>query len=197
MLNLNCMPNIGAAIGSSLSGSYLDQLNDNLGGSMYFDNVDDLLFKGRQMFYDNIVKPVKDSISTIKNMISTSIAVGGYIPIDKEELLDKIPVTMHMSILQYAPVRKLFDEGRIFGFGYDEIPLGDPYHRLCVTNGRNEDILDEMDKDGYLSTYFEYHGDDPELEWEEMDSVVATREYLDTLLNDTDIDPTDYPSTRA
>ena len=196
MINLNCVPDVGNMVGTSLSGGHLSQLNAALGGSIYFDNADDVLFKSRQMFIKNRIEPFRNIGNVISSALAGIINTDGYHPITSKKMLDKIPPLMTLPIMQYAPVRKLFDQGRIYGFGLEEVPAGDPYGRIC-SNGCVEDVAENMKhNNGWLELRYEYHASDPDITFEDMDAIVDTRQYIDHILNDTDIDPTDYPNIK-
>lgn len=107
-----------------------------------------------------------------------------------------VPEMLHMPILRYAPVRKLFDKGNIHGFGYDHIPEDDPYDRLCK-NGHIDEDVDKPDDDGYYIHWSWWKDDDPDVSLKEIDAILDTRNYIDYMLANTDYDPTDYPNTRG
>ncbi len=195
MINLDVILDPGAIVGTSLSSAHLNLLNQKLGGSIYFDNIGESLSNGYKSFVNNFVKPYTTALTSVKNMFAGTINVSGIITIDNTDVLSRIPMEMHMPILQYQPVRQLFDQGRVFGFGYDEIPPDDPYGRV-ISNGCISDIQDNMDKDGYNTTAWVYEQGDPVLSIDEIDALRDTREYIDYILEHKDWDPTDYPNTR-
>ncbi len=190
-ISLNMCPSLGGLVGTSLSRDHLQQLNSELGNSNYFGSINDILKDSRDIFVKNIIAPIRNLGNTIKNAINGVISTNSYIPITSEDQLSDIPSCMHMPILQYAPIRKLFDQGRIFGFGYEFIPTHDTYGRL-INNGRVEDVASAMDKDGAVEFSWEWRSDDPDLTFEDMDSIEETRDYIDHILDNTNIDPTDY-----
>lgn len=186
-------PLIGSSVGSS---SLLSSINAELKGSNFFNSVEDILSEGRRMFITNIVQPIREVGHTLANLITTMDQQDKILPIITEEQLRNIPPCMYDPILQYQPIRKLFDEGRIFGFGCDFIPEGDPYGRL-IRNGVIENVQEAMDKDGNITFEWEFVSTDPDLSFEEIDSIEETRLYLDKILADTKFDPTDYPNDRG
>lgn len=193
---LNNVPTLGALVGTSGSDSLVSQINQELGNSQFFGSIADIMSAGRQSFITNIVEPIRAVGSTIKNMLGTLCMEDKIISITNEDLLRSIPSAMHLPILQYAPIRKLFDEGRIFGFGHSVIPDGDPYGRL-ISNGSVEDVKEAMDKDGNVELVWEFVSTDPVLTDDELDSIEETRHYFDSILNDTQGDPTDWDNNRG
>jgi len=187
---------LGNLVGSSGTPDLLRQINGDLGNSNFFNSIDDMLSKGRQMFVTNIVEPIRKVGNVIKNALGSFEHNDRIIPIVTEDQLASIPIPMHMPVLQYAPVRKLFDEGRIFGFGYAAVPEGDPYGRL-INNGTIPDVAEAMDKNGAIWYDYHFKSTDPDLSFTELDSIEDTRKYIDQVLENETWDPTDYPNSKG
>lgn len=196
VLTLNTVPTMGDLFGSSGSDALLRQINNEMQGSSFFGGTADYLAKARNMFVENIIQPIRAIGNTLKNIINITEYDDKIITIDEEELLKCIPTSMHMPILMYAPVKKLFDEGRIFGFGYDYVPDDDTYGRL-INNGVVESVLDQMDENGEIEFKYEFRSGDPDLSFEEIESIRDTREFIDWFLDNTKLDPTDYGNDRG
>lgn len=196
VLTLNAVPNIGDLFGSSGSDALLRQINNEMQGSNFFGGTTDYLAKARSMFVENIIQPIRDIGNTLRNIINITEYDDRVIAITEEEMLKCIPTSMHMPILTYAPMKKLFDEGRIFGFGYEYVPEEDVYGRL-ISNGTVEHVLDNISDEGEIIFNYEFRGDDPELSFDELQSIRETREFIDWILENTDYDPTDYDNRRG
>lgn len=194
MIDLGMQIDAGMMLGTALSVNSLRTLNTKLGGQGYFEDASNRLFSGRLKFTENYVDVFKRAVSTVKNTMSSIITVNGYISVDSERKLGHIPIDMQLPILQYEPIRKLFDQGRVFGFGYESIPDDDPYGRIAIQNGSCNDVLASKDDDGFITLDYVWNEGDPNLSFEEMDHITATREYIAWLLENTDIDPTDFPN---
>jgi len=197
MLQLGCVPTLGSLVGNAGNSDLLKQINGELHGSNFFNSVDDILSKGREMFVHNFVEPIRKIGNTVKNALGAFDYDDKIIMIDTKDKLHEIPTCMHIPILQYAPIRKLFDEGRIFGFGYNAIPTGDPYGRL-INNGTVSDVAAEMDKKtGEIEFDMTWKSTDPDLSFSELDSIEASRKFIDEILENTRFDPTDYDNERG
>ena len=196
VLTLNAVPDVGDLFGSSGSDSLLRQINEGMQGSNFFGGTTDYLAKARSVFVENIIQPIRDIGNTLRNIINITEYDDRIISITEEDMLKCIPTSMHMPILTYAPVKKLFDEGRIFGFGYDYVPEEDTYGRL-INNGTVEHVLDVISDEGEITFNYEFKGSDPDLSFDELQSIRETREFIDWILDNTDYDPTDYSNRRG
>lgn len=194
MIHVGAVPTLGAIAGTIGTNELLDRINKDL-NSGFFSSIDDIFAKGREMFINNRIIPIRQIGNTIKNAIGIGNNNDVMIPITSEDRLKSIPTCMHLPILTYKPIRKLFNEGRIFGFGYEYIPEEDVYGRL-IDNGKIDDLAEAMDDDGYVKFSWEFYGDDPELTYEQQEIIEESRAYIDKVLKETDFDPTDYPNIR-
>jgi len=143
------------------------------------------------MFVTNVVQPLRNIGMSLKRITGMLDYDEKYIPLTDADMLTKIPICMQDCIMQYAPVKKLFDQGRIFGFGYEYVPEEDPYGRL-IKNGTIDNVLEAIDKDGMVEFEWEFCSLDPDLSYEEIDSIEQSRKYIDWVLENTDIDFTDH-----
>lgn len=195
MITAVAMPTPGALFGTVAHSNLLESINVSLSNNQFFNGIDDFLTASRQAFVTNAIEPIRSSCNTIRNMVGGLLMENKMIPICSEEQLRNIPECMKLPILQYAPIRQLYDEARIFGFGYDFIPEGDPYHRL-INNGTVHDVEAAMDDTGHFTLEWEWHSEDPELDFDQLDAIEETRAFIDKFL-ETDFDPTDYPNLRS
>lgn len=190
LLNLSCVPGLGSLIGTVGSDSLLKSINVEMGNQEFFGGAADLFSAYRQRFVQTYVQPFRNLGETIKEVVGAFDYDEKFIPITSEDMLDKIPMCMHLPILQYQPIRKLFDEGRIFGFGYEYVPEGDPYGRI-LDNGYVPDVEAVMEDDGSFPLRYHFESTDPELSFDEQDSIRETREWLDRFMEESSRDVTD------
>jgi len=196
MLTFGVVPTAGSLFGTLAPMELLSQINMDLSNSGFFNSIDDRLSECRQAFITNVVEPVRTIGNTALNIIGSVLGGNRIIPITEEDMLRTIPTCMHMPILQYAPMKKLFDQGRIFGFGYDFVPEEDPYGRL-INNGTCEDVLASLDENDEITLTWEWRSDDPDLSFEEIDAIEETRNFIDRFLAESNMDPTDYGNLRG
>ncbi len=190
LLSCSAVPGLGSLIGSVGTDSMLQTINDEMANSGYFGSSTDMFNQYRQNFIQAIVEPFRMIGNTIKDVVGKFDYDDRYMIIDSEEKLEQIPMCMQLPILQYEPVRKLFDEGRIFGFGYENIPEGDAYGRL-INNGYVADVAEVMNAKGEFTLSYHFESDDPELTFDEQDAIRETREWLDRFMRESDRDFTD------
>lgn len=195
-IQLGASPSLASFIGTMGSDTLLSQINSELNNSSFFNSIDDILSRGRQMFIENHIRPIQQIGTSIKNLVGMFDHDDVYKPIETEEDLRNIPACMHDSIMRYEPVKKLFDQSRIFGFGWDYVPEEDCYGRL-LANGCINDVLEAIDDEGYVEFEYNFESTDPELSFEELASIEATRKYIDKILAETDYDPTDFDNLRG
>ncbi len=194
--NMGGVPTIGSLFGTVANIDVINSINTELDSGNFFNGMDDWLSAGRKSFMENVVYPVRELGYRIKSVIGGVLSSDAIIPITSEDQLKIIPTAMHFPILQYAPIKKLFDEGRIFGFGYEYVPDDDPYGRL-IKNGTIEDISEAIDENSEITLNWEFHSEDPDLTFEELDSIEETRLFIDKFLAESDRDPTDYENRRG
>lgn len=195
-LTFTSVPTISSLVGTTGSDSLIRSINVELNNSDFFGGINDYLSAARTAFVNNIVQPIRVVGNTIRNLVGMLDYEDRYIAITTPDLMRNIPVCMHDPILAYEPIRKLFDENRIFGFGREYIPQEDPYSRL-ISNGTVNDVLAAMNPKGEFSVKHEFWSTDPELSFEELESIEETRNYIDHILATTNYDPTDYDNLRG
>jgi hypothetical protein len=156
-----------------------------------------VLYEARQHFIDNRIKPIREKARDfIKAKIVEFNVADKIVIIDDESKLEAIPTCMQEGILAFEPIKTLFEQHRIFGFGFESAPEEDVYGRL-INNGRIDDIAEAMDKDGMVEFEWTWKSTDPDYTFEDLDNMEATREWLEKFLEETNIDPTDYPNVRG
>ncbi len=197
VLEFGSIPSYAALTGTMVgSDSFLSKINADLDRSNFFGSVRDSMYQCQQAFVQNWVQPIKSTVITAMNLIGIVNKEDTFIIIDREELLGGIPLCMHDPIMRYEPVRKLFEDGRIFGFGWDYVPEDDIYKRL-IDNGNCDDVAEAMNDDGEFSLRYEFLSTDPDLDFDQLEAIRETREYIDQVLERTNLDPTDYPNDRG
>jgi hypothetical protein len=197
VLEFGAIPSYAALTGTMTgSDSFLNRINADLDRTNFFGSVRDSMVQCQKMFVDNWVNPIKNTVMSAMNLIGMVNQEDRFIVIDREELLGGIPICMHDPIMRYEPVRKLFEEGRIFGFGWDYVPEDDIYKRL-IDNGDCDDVLAAMDDEGEFELSYEFCSTDPDLSFDELECIRESRDYIDRIINETDLDPTDYPNDRG
>lgn len=187
---------IGAAIGTSGSDALISEINREMGGSSATSTMASMMDAGTAKFIDNYITPIRKAVKLVKRNIKNFCIADKFIVVEKNEQLANIPVCMQEGILAYEPVKLLFDKGRVYGFGFESAPEEDVFGRL-IQNGRAEDINDDVKAGTPIVFTSTFKSTDPDVDFDEIDAMEATRKFLDKFLDETDFDPTDYPNTRG
>lgn len=188
------IPNYGAFLGSSASSELLASINEQAGSTFFGTTFQDTT----AAFMRDIIAPMQAAVGQVRQVAEVLLNPDHIRPLIRPEDFWIVPPCMQLPILLYAPVRDLFDRGRVEGFGYnaDYLPEEDLYAHI-LASGRVEDVGAAMDKDGMVRFHWEMRSDDPELSEDEIRSIRTTRENIDRMLASTDYDPTSYPNSRG
>jgi hypothetical protein len=200
MLELNSHPNMGDLMGGSQSSALLSAyINETENRSQYFGSNFDRLQEFRQQFVDQLVTPVRQAgvkvMNFMKQIISDEVQIK---PLTTMEDLKHVPPELYLPILTYAPVYDLHKQGRIDGFGIEphHVKMVKPiYDRLIDENGYVD--LTYPSKFGTKFIYHEYHSTDPEMTVDMLDAIWDSREFIQEILDETELDPTDIDNLRG
>lgn len=200
-VTLNALPSISSLLGTTGGRSVTEMINNQFGNSSFFESAGNVFKKGKDLFVQNFVDPIREMASSLKDLTRTlNIPKEDVmIPLTSEKDFIDIPPCMYLPILLHEPVMDLFKQGRIFGFGYNyEFVKNqeDVYGRL-VDNGRITDVASAIDENGFAEFKYEYKSTDPDLSWDQLDIIEQTRNYVDELILKTKKDPTDILSDRG
>lgn len=194
----------GALLGTAGTNALLASINDSLGGSSFFGTVQDTYRVIQNSFVENIVRPIQQATATMANVVNILMNPDSIRPIVEQDQLKAIPPCMQEPIIMFPPVRALLEQGRISGFGYNPeyLPKEDVWGRL-IENGVCRDVVrsattdDEGRNEPVVFLDYHWESTDPAPSYEELDAVEMTRDFILNLLENTTIDPTDYPFDRG
>ena len=198
-LRLDTAPTMGSLLGTVGKKSLIDSINNELGSQGFFGSAADMFSAYRSSFDDYIIKPMIRVSETAMKMVSNFIHPDAIKFIIREEDLYVIPECMQLPILTYAPVRKLFEKGKIHGFGLNPewLPEEDTVGRL-LDNFNEPDCLANIEKNnGDLVLQSTTYSDDPDYSEDELDMFEGTRKFIDIFLKESEMDPTNYPEIRG
>lgn len=188
----------GALLGTTGTAQLVQSINESLGGSSFFGSVNDTFRDIRNSFVENIVRPIQQAAEAVSGVVIALMNPDVIRPLVKAEHFKTIPPCMYEPIIMFAPVKTLLEQGRISGFGFDPefLPEEDVWGRL-IENGTVRDLARNVDADGYITFNYEFRSTDPHASFEELDAVEQTRAHIEYLLQNTMVDPTDYPEERG
>ena len=198
IIKLASEPEAGMLFGVRGNQAIIDHLNEESAfGSMVFGSDNDPFADRANLFNRLFVNIARDTEHLLEKTASWLFERDVIIRLKEKDDLAHVPVAMHMPILTYAPIRKLFEDGQIDGWGHeiDELPDDNIWDRV-INNGYIG--IDPLT--GELPEFYEWekHIDDPEYTLEELNDLMEARQFIDEFIleqlsDDGDmIDPTNY-----
>lgn len=207
VVKLDAMPSVGALIRfqdsrnfdrSEERADYIRSTFAPKGGHTYFgssaDRYADAFGKTISQVYlssRRANKIIRDSVALFSNTDEIR-------PCVTEGSLSRLPPIMYKSILSHRPLYNLFRQGRVQGFGeltIDDIkPEVQRYRRLIDLNGTIQ-FNERHQQDQPLVWTFSTA--DPDLSVQDIIDIKKTREYVDYILSQTELDPTDLNTIRS
>ncbi len=185
-------PSMGALLGTHVNPEVFESINRHGHQNFFGEEFD----KMRENFFKTHVEPSQKLALELSKTVNAILNPDRMRILNSIEDFRSIPLSMEMPILLYEPVRKAFEEGRIYGFGYDPstLPQEDVYGRL-IDNFSCDDVEKAMDEEGYYPITGTMYTDDPDLSDDELWSIARTRDFIrNKILRDTKRDPTDIDS---
>ena len=193
MITLDGTPDCAALLGQEAPTGFIDSLNQRYSDVMgHFGSAKDVFANQFNQFRNVVVEGAKNTFAMINKLVKHANNPDSFLMIESEEDLLIVPKTMYAPILTYAPIRDLFDNEQIYGWGMDPetLPEGDPYKHIC------EFGLYKEDKNGKWPEYTEWlwKSTDPNWSDEERHQVFESRQYIENYiceqLNGDRVDPT-------
>lgn len=181
-------PSLGSLLGTSATSDVLSYLNNQYGNhnGVIFGQAGDPLADR----FNNLMTLVQTQLVDTNRMVQqTTLAVSNPLQIQaitSEEQLYNTPVSMQLPILMYQPIRELFEQDRIYGYGFckENLPQEDVFGRL-IDNGKVT-LNKNFYADGKIPDYMveEWVTTDPNLTFDELDAIEETREWVEKYLRD-------------
>lgn len=175
-------PSMGSLIGTAATTSVLDEINSayNTQGGVIFGQQGDPYADRYNALKSKIVNELRISENIIREVYTDLENPYKIRPITTEEGLRFTPISMQLPIIMHEPVRKLFIQGRLQGYGFDKefLPEEDVFGRL-INNGSAD--LSSYARENKLDTdefTWEWKMSDPDLSYEELDNIEVTRAFI-------------------
>lgn len=192
---LNEVPSVGALLGGRGSQELLNSINRSLGTNSFFGSNDDRYGHQHQNFVTKFIEPIRKANSMITNLSDRLVNNNYFRPLTTPEELNACPPCMMPSLLTHEPLYKLFRQGRVTGWGYVPEALVDAkeqYTRLVETNGTiwyETGSTNLRDNDEFWDETTVHYGIDPMLTFEDRIAIEETREFIDKILKESEMDP--------
>lgn len=193
---------LSTLLGTNGQQELINDINARGGGGSYFGSVNDPFREGFTNFMNQIVIPIRNVRNAMKHTFDAMMMKDVFRPIDSIEKLEMgIPPCMYYPIIYTPVIRQLLYEERIDGFGIDIQTLreDDPY-QVLLDNGHVELHSTTLEKDGKYTIRFCEDTSAPELTFEEVDALRATREFINRFYQEEStrvLDFTSYPDLRC
>jgi hypothetical protein len=194
---LDTIPSLGALFGTTASSELIDEINNSLPNSGVFGSSLDPFKEQYNIFNDQIIQPILQTQERLQDIYVVStlsedqiVSIWSY-----DQLQYELPQSMQLPILLYPPVMNLYLSDQIVGYDEYEIDKENPPNDLY--GDMIKGIVQDMEYDqeeGYISTH--YCENDWDLNYDELEDIIETREFIDEVLETTDLDPTDMSNKR-
>ena len=194
---------MGTLLGSRGSDELIRAINHSLGATSYFGSTSDRFSHLQNQFMDMYVRPIKQANALVATCTEKFLGKEDtYKVIDTLAKFKEVPPCMQLPIVTYDPLYNLLKKGAIVGYGYDAEDIEEQkemFDRLCYSNGHvdyaSDDVYkhdDELDFT-YVEEVHEFKGTDIELTPDQILMIQETREAIDRIMKETDLDLT-YPT---
>ena len=180
------LTSLGAILGTCGSQSLIDGINEQCGSGSFFGNMErDPFSTGFYNFMQQVIEPLRETkhlLETVSAQVQEPDVFKAITTV--EELRKGIPPCMQLGVIYHPPVRQMLEEERIDGFGINPKTLEkkDPYEDL-IKSGKWEGNSLDIQGEWAGVTFYE-KSTDPELTYEEIRCLEATRKFIDKFMAD-------------
>lgn len=186
MVSLPSAVPLGAFTANTGMQAIIDEMNTtwrNASGGVIFGQG---VFGDRyRAFTEMVTARDKEVVAIVEKSVRTVLNPNVIVPIESQKDLENVPQCMYMPILTYAPVRKLFDQGMLDGWGvkWEDLPQEDVVGRM-IENGSFHSDNEEWMKDPESGVSYVVKTGDPDYTIQQLMDIQTTREFIDTWLED-------------
>lgn len=168
------------------------------GGHTYFGSSSDRYADSFSRTIAQVYTASRRANRIIRDAVALFSDTNEIRPCTTEASLRKLPPVMYESILSHRPLFDLFRQGRVQGFAeltVDDIkPKVQTYRRLLDKNGTVQYDTRHTQEQPFVWTY---HTGDPDLSVQDIIDIRKTRDFIDQILYNTELDPTDLDMIRG
>ena len=121
VIRCETLASIGDILGTRNNDKFLKAINDYCelggGGTRFAQHSSQRVLDHFNLFFDRVVEPERRAGFEVAEALGTMRIEGIRYITSVQDLESGIPVSMHEPILLFEPVRRLFEAGKIKGFG--------------------------------------------------------------------------------
>lgn len=210
VIKLDAMPSVGMLTHQNTSWSSYDRMEERdeylrnafapLGGNSYFGTANDKYYQAFQNTIMQHVETGQRALRRIRDAMAVMSTEDVIRPCTAELSLRNLPPKMYLPILSLPDLYHLFRLQRVQGWGEltpaDVQPYVEVYNRLIDKNGTAKLWFEEKSKtEPYV--VWKYCTGDPNLTAQQIFDIKRTRDYVQDILDNTDLDPTDLDTARS
>lgn len=198
LITTGSTPSSSAIFGTAGSAELLRTINDRMGSTSFFGSMADRNAEISNHFIQNIVAPIQATIQVMAGAITSLSAQDVFRPLTTFDDFQYVPPCMYESLIFYPPMKRMLEQGRIEGWGYDADNLTDEdrWGRL-IKNGVVEDVLEAHAGDDDIIYEQTFDSGDPDWDLDKLDAVESARRTIDRMMAETQFDPSNYPMERG
>lgn len=214
-ISCTSVPTLGSLTGSYSPAAWVKDINDALatnggGGTQFAQYLSQDSQHQFTSFYNNVLAPrLETNDNVVNGLKDRGIAPSRYI-CSVEDLESGVPVGMQAGVMHDPRLRAMYERGEVYGFDLDpsEFAETDVYAErhdagavtidddlLSVVENK-DDVLYYRGTEEPVQWATVYDSTHPDMEWDTLDDIMATREYFHSILDTSRFDPTNYPSKR-
>jgi hypothetical protein len=197
ILQVTSTPDASMLLGGRGNAEIVNKINSRWSntGVIFGSNADPFADRFAE-FNRAFVNTARDTAHLLDNTSSFILNNEPIRTITSADALAYVPAAMYLPILTYAPIRELFEQDKLYGWGINkaDLPETDEFGRLINNGYIGPDPLT-----GELPEYYEWvaRSTDPEFTMEELEDMAASREFIDSFImgqleSGQLQDPTDY-----
>lgn len=179
--------------------SYIRERFAQRGSDRYFGSKDDRYY---QVFADVVgrhARNMKLAMGNIRDALADMSTDDIIRPCITQKSLRNLPPSMYEAVLSLPSLYYYFRRHRVQGWGEltpeDIEPKVRQYRRLIDFNGRLS--MEPKDKEKEQKFHYTWTTDDPCLTAQQIYDIRRTREYVESILAETELDPTDLDEVRS
>lgn len=196
---LPIVPGMSALLGTKGDAALYEQINKKI-STTYFGSDIDRFNQQHQTFVTRFIEPIRIANLAVQQTAARLNHIDTYITLQTEDDLRNIPPCMMLPILTEPKMHSLHRQGRIDGWGFNSEWLVDEvemYTRLIDTNGVNDLTCENSLATDDVSLQWVHDVDDIVLTADERQMIEDSRRYVNRLLEETSLDPTDVDNIRG
>lgn len=185
---------LGTVIGTRVTRDIYDEA-DRDGHRVFFGGrFDDI----ERELEERFIRPLDSASITLERVTDRVMNPDRWRVLESIDDFRRVPPSMEIVVATAPSVRRLIEEGRVDGYGYDpeSLPKDDYYGRIA-DNYRTDDVLAVMDDVGHYPIHAVHRSTDDDLTADQKHLLWKTRRNIARWVETSDRDITDPDTLRG